>query len=306
MIYESIAGLVGNTALLKLDKIGVSNNNTLYAKCEFQNPAGGVKDRVALYALKELKKQGVINKHTTIISATAGNMGLALALAALELNLSTILLVAEKFSPEKQALMKALGAKIVLTPKKEGIDGSIKRAKDLVDKTPNAYYFDQFNTEFNPRAHYESTARELYEDLGNKIDFFVCGAGSGGSFSGISRFLKEKNPLVKCILCDPIGSIIGGGECKEANIEGIGNSFVPKTMDTSLIDEVIKIGDEEAFEGVRLLARKEGVLAGISSGACAMAALRLAQRVSGKNIVTLFADSLDRYFQKIEQFKILA
>ena len=305
MIYESIAGFVGNTALLRLGKIDVSNGNTLYAKCEFQNPAGGVKDRVAFYALKELKKQGKINSNTTVISATAGNMGLALALAGIELDLRLILLVAEKFSPEKQALMRALGAKIVLTPKKEGIDGSIKRAKDLVESTPNAYYFDQFDNEFNPKAHYESTAKEIYEDLGGKIDFFVCGAGSGGSFSGISRFLKEKNPSIKCVLCDPIGSIIGGGECKEANIEGIGNSFVPKTMDTSLIDEVIKIGDEEAFEGVRLLAKKEGVLAGISSGACLMASLNLAKRVQNKNIVTLFADSLDRYFQKIEQFKIL-
>ena len=304
MIYDSIEGLVGNTALLKLSKIGTLNGNEIYAKCEFQNPAGGIKDRVAFYSLKRLKESGVIGSHATIISATAGNTGLGLALAGSQLGFKVILLVAEKFSPEKQALMRALGAQIVLTPRSEGIDGSIARAQELVKSTANAYYFDQFANEFNPKAHYESTAREIYADLGDKIDIFVCGAGSGGSFSGISRYLKERKSSIKCVLCDPMGSIIGGGECGEANIEGIGNHFVPQTMDTSLIDEVIKILDDEAFNGVRLLARKEGVLAGISSGACVAASLKIAAKTQHKTIVTLFADSLDRYFHKIEQFKI--
>lgn len=304
MIHTSIAGLIGNTPLLKLSKIGAQNGNELYAKCEFQNPAGGIKDRIALYSLKKLKESGVIGDKTSIICATAGNTGLALALAGVELNLKVILVVAEKFSPEKQALMKALGAQIIHTPKNQGIDGSIERAKALATQTPNAYYFDQFTNEFNPKAHYESTAREIYADLEYKIDFFVCGAGSGGSFSGISRFLKEKNPHTKCVLCDPVGSIIGGGECGEANIEGIGNHFVPQTMDISLVDEVIKISDDEAFAGVRLLAQKEGVLAGISSGACVASALKIAQKAQNKIIVTLFADSLDRYVDKIKQFQI--
>ena len=303
MIYHSVAELIGNTPLLQLTKLKCNNN--LFAKCELFNPAGGLKDRVALYALKELKKQGIINENSIIISATAGNTGLGLALAALEFNLKVILVVAEKFSPEKQILMKALGAKLIITPKKEGMQGSIDKAKELVRQNPNAYYFDQFTNEFNPKAHYENTAREIFADLGTRIDYFVCGAGSGGSFSGIASFLKEQIPHIKCVLCDPVGSIIGGGEAKEAHIEGVGNNFIPQTMNTSLIDEVIKINDEEAFEGVRLLARTEGILAGISSGACLMACLKLSQKVQNKTIVTLFADSLDRYFHKIEQFKIL-
>lgn len=299
MIKHSIAGLIGDTALLKLSKIGTLNGNEIYAKCEFQNPAGGIKDRVAFYALSKLKDSGQITPSTTIICATAGNTGLGLALAGVELGLKIVLLVAEKFSPEKQALMKALGAQIIATPKSEGIDGSIKRAKDLVKSTPNAYYFDQFENKFNPKAHYDTTAREIYADLADKIDIFVCGAGSGGSFSGISRFLKEQKPGVKCVLCDPVGSIIGGGEAGEANIEGIGNHFVPQTMDLSLVDEVVKVSDSEAFEGVRLLARREGVLAGISSGACLAASLKIASSTHNKTIVTLFADSLDRYLHKL-------
>lgn len=298
MIFKSISELVGNTPLLKLSKLEIPNQNAIYAKCEFKNPAGGIKDRFAFFAFKKLFEAGKINKNSTIIEASAGNTGLGIALAALEYGIKAIIFVPEKFSIEKQILMKALGAKVILTPKDEGMQGASLRAKELLEKSPNAFCLDQFESPYNAKAHYEYTAKELFEDLGDKIDYFICGAGTGGSFSGISRFLKEHIKGIQCVLCDPKGSIIGGGEEGEAHIEGIGNNFIPKTMDLSLVDRVIKISDEEAYEGLKILASKEGILAGISSGACLSAALKLAKEVERKNIIIMLADGLQNYLSR--------
>lgn len=304
MLYHSSLELIGNTPLVELSRIAIPNNNRIFAKLESYNPAGGVKDRVALHILQKAKKQGKLQKDSVVIEATAGNTGLGIAFVCLHLNLKAILVVPDKFSIEKQILMRALGAEVINTPKELGIQGAIDKAQELLDSTPHSFSLCQFENPLNPEAHYLTTAKEIYadmqsvRDLAPVLDYFVCGAGSGGSFSGVVKYLKEQDPRIKAVLCDPIGSIIGGGQERCANIEGIGNNFIPKTMDTSLIDRVEKISDEEAYQGLKILAGEEGILAGISSGACLQACLKLAQEVENKLIVTLFADDLSRYLSK--------
>lgn len=304
MRFHSSLELIGNTPLVELSRIAIPNNNRIFAKLESYNPAGGVKDRVALHILQKAKKQGKLHKDSVVIEATAGNTGLGIAFVCLHFNIKAILVVPDKFSIEKQILMRALGAEVINTPKELGIQGAIDKAQELLDSTPHSFSLHQFENPLNPEAHYLTTAKEIYadmqgvRDLAPVLDYFVCGAGSGGSFSGVVKYLKEQDSRIKAVLCDPIGSIIGGGQEGCANIEGIGNNFIPKTMDTSLIDRVEKISDEEAYQGLKILAREEGILAGISSGACLQACLKLAQEVENKFIVTLFADDLSRYLSK--------
>lgn len=304
MLYASSLSLIGNTPLVELSRIKIPNNNRIFAKLESYNPAGGVKDRVALHILQKAKKEGSLHKNSVVIEATAGNTGLGIAFVCLHFNIKAILVVPDKFSTEKQILMRALGAKVINTPKELGMQGAIDKAKELLDSTPHSFSLHQFENPLNPEAHYLTTAKEIYadmqgvRDLAPVLDYFVCGAGSGGSFSGVARYLKEQDSRIQAVLCDPISSVIGGGQEGCANIEGIGNNFIPKTMDTSLIDMVQKISDTEAYEGLKILAREEGILAGISSGACFQACLKLAKQVENKIIVTLFADDLSRYLSK--------
>ena len=304
MFFHSSLELIGNTPLAELSRIAIPNNNRIFAKLESYNPAGGVKDRVALHILQKAQKEGKLHKDSVVIEATAGNTGLGIAFVCLHFNIKAILVVPDKFSTEKQILMRALGAEVINTPKELGIQGAIDKAKELLDSTPHSFSLHQFENPLNPQAHYETSGKEIYvqmqgvRDLAPVLDYFVCGAGSGGSFSGIAKYLKEQDSRIQAVLCDPIGSVIGGGLEGCANIEGIGNNFIPKTMDTSLIDMVQKISDEEAYQGLKILAREEGILAGISSGACLQACLKLAQEVENKLIVTLFADDLSRYFSK--------
>ena len=298
MIYQSIAQLVGNTPLLALHKLSIPNNNKILAKCEFFNPAGGIKDRVAFHILEKFKAEGKLHKDSVIIEATAGNTGLGIALAAIEFGCKALLVVPETFSSEKQTLMRALGAEVINTPQQEGMQGAIEKAQELLESMPNAIAFGQFENPLNPQAHI-NTAKEIYADTQGNIDYFVCGVGSGGSFSGIARFLKDQNPSIQAVLADPLGSIIGGNKHDvKSRIEGIGNTFVPHTMDLSLIDKVYKISDQEAYDGLKLLARTEGVLVGISSGACIHACLELAKEVKDSVIVTILADDLSRYFNR--------
>lgn len=304
MYFHSSLELIGNTPLVELSHIKIPNNNRIFAKLESYNPAGGVKDRVALHILQEAKKTGKLHKDSVVIEATAGNTGLGIVFVCLHLSLKATLVVPDKFSTEKQILMRALGAEVINTPKELGMQGAIDKAKELLDSTPHSFSLHQFENPLNPETHYLTTAKEIYtdmlglRDLTPVFDYFICGAGSGGSFSGTSRYLKEQDSRIQAVLCDPVGSVIGGGVEGCANIEGIGNSFIPKTMDTSLMDMVQKINDEEAFEGVRILAKEEGILVGISSGACLQACLKLAKQVENKFIVTLFADDLSRYLSK--------
>lgn len=304
MHFHSSLELIGNTPLVELSRIAIPNNNRIFAKLESYNPAGGVKDRVALHILQKAQKEGKLHKDSVVIEATAGNTGLGIAFVCLHFNIKAILVVPDKFSTEKQILMRALGAEVINTPKELGIQGAIDKAKELLDSTSHSFSLHQFENPLNPQAHYETSGKEIYvqmqgvRDLAPVLDYFVCGAGSGGSFSGVAKYLKEQDSRIQAVLCDPIGSVIGGGQEGCANIEGIGNNFIPKTMDTSLIDRVEKISDEEAYQGLKILAREEGILAGISSGACLQACLKLAQEVENKLIVTLFADDLSRYLSK--------
>ena len=296
MNYVSdIKELIGNTPLIKLTHIDTKKNVNIFAKLECFNPGGSVKDRIGITMIEGAEKKGILKKGDTIIDATAGNTGLGIALAAINKGYNIIFVVPTKFSIEKQKLIKALGANIINTPDEEGMLGAIKKAEELLKETPNSISLEQFENDDNPLAHYETTGPEIYEALEGHISYFVAGAGSGGTFTGIVKFLKEKNKNIKGILVDPEGSTMVGGEHKSYKIEGIGNDFVPKTMDISLVDKVIKVNDEEAFANVRLLAKKEGLIVGSSSGAILAAALKLSEEIDCGNIVIVFPDRGDRY-----------
>ncbi|MGV2804585.1 cysteine synthase [Clostridium perfringens] len=294
--YNDIRDLIGNTPILKLNNISTKEGVNIYAKIEGTSPGGSCKDRVGIYMVEKAEKEGKLKPGSTIIEATAGNTGIGIALAAINKGYKIIFIVPDKFSIEKQRIMKALGAEIINTPKEEGMEGAINLANSLLSEIPNSLSLNQFKNDANPLAHYETTGRELYDGLDGQIDYFVAGAGSGGTISGVLKFLKENISEVKGILADPVGSIIGGGQCGTYKIEGIGNNFIPETMDMSLVDEVIKVNDEEAFGAVKLLAKKEGLIVGSSSGAAFAAALKLAEKIDKGNIVTIFPDRGDRYF----------
>lgn len=298
MIYGEMKELIGNTPLVKLNYLDNKEDVNIYAKLELWNPSGSVKDRTGLYMIKDAEERGLLHSGSTIVEATAGNTGLGIAMAALNKGYRVIFVVPDKFSEEKQDLMKALGAEIINTSREEGMLGASREAEVIKSKIKGAISLEQFKNPYNPLAHYETTGREIYEDIKGKIDYFVAGAGSGGTYSGIVRYLKENNPNIKGILADPVGSTMGGGEHADYDIEGIGNDFIADTMDMSLVDEVIKITDKEAFDTTRLLARREGIIAGSSSGAALAATLKLAARIDKGNIVTLFPDRGDRYFSK--------
>ncbi|XZL30566.1 PLP-dependent cysteine synthase family protein [Clostridium perfringens] len=294
--YNDIRDLIGNTPILKLNNISTKEGVNIYAKIEGTSPGGSCKDRVGIYMVEKAEKEGKLKPGNTIIEATAGNTGIGIALAAINKGYKIIFIVPDKFSIEKQKIMKALGAEIINTPKEDGMEGAINLANSLLSEIPNSLSLNQFKNEANPLAHYETTGRELYDGLDGQIDYFVAGAGSGGTISGVLKFLKENISEVKGILADPVGSIIGGGQCGTYKIEGIGNNFIPETMDMSLVDDVIKVNDEEAFDAVKLLAKKEGLIVGSSSGAAFAAALKLAEKIDKGNIVTIFPDRGDRYF----------
>lgn len=294
--YNDIRDLIGNTPILKLNNISTKEGVNIYAKIEGTSPGGSCKDRVGIYMVEKAEKEGKLKPGSTIIEATAGNTGIGIALAAVNKGYKIIFIVPDKFSIEKQKIMKALGAEIINTPKEEGMEGAINLANSLLSEIPNSLSLNQFKNEANPLAHYETTGRELYDGLDGQIDYFVAGAGSGGTISGVLKFLKENISEVKGILADPVGSIIGGGQCGTYKIEGIGNNFIPETMDMSLVDDVIKVNDEEAFDAVKLLAKKEGLIVGSSSGAAFAAVLKLAEKIEKGNIVTIFPDRGDRYF----------
>ncbi|MGN6715581.1 PLP-dependent cysteine synthase family protein [Anaerocolumna jejuensis] len=298
MYYENIQQLIGNTPLVKLNHIDIPEKVQLFAKLEYWNPSGSVKDRTGIYMLQDAERKGILVPGGTIVEATAGNTGLGIAMAALNKGYEIIFVVPTKFSQEKQALLKALGATILNTPREKGMRGAEEKAIELCKEIPNAISLKQFQNPSNPLAHYETTGKEIYDDLEGHLDYFIGGAGSGGTYSGVVKYLKEKNPKIKGILADPIGSTIGGGEHADYDIEGIGNDFIAATMDMNLVDEVIKISDTEAYEGARLLARKEGMFVGASSGAALAGAVRLANNIGEGRIVTLFPDRGDRYFSK--------
>ncbi|MBE1304605.1 cysteine synthase A [Clostridium botulinum] len=295
---DSIKELIGNTPILKLNNLNIKPDVNIFVKLETNNPGGSVKDRIGIYMIEQAEKEGKLKKGYTIVEATAGNTGIGVALAAINKGYNVIFVVPEKFSVEKQTLMRALGAKIINTPKKDGMLGAVAKANELLETIENSISLKQFENEANPLAHYKSTGPEIYDDMDGKIDYFVSGAGSGGTFTGVMKFLKEKDENIKGILADPKGSTMGGGEKEAYDIEGIGNDFIPNTMNMNLVDKVIKVSDEEAYEMVKLLALKEGLIVGSSSGAAVSAALKLADKIDKGNIVTILPDRGDRYFSK--------
>lgn len=295
---NDIRELIGNTPLLKINNFNIKKGVSIFAKLENLNPGGSVKDRIGIKMIKQAEEDGIMIKGTTIVEATAGNTGLGVALAAINRGYKIIFVVPEKFSIEKQILMKALGAEIINTPRELGMAGAIAKQQELVEEIKGAISLKQFENPANPKIHYEATAPEIYEALNGKVDYFISGAGSGGTFSGIAKYFKEKNNNIKNIIADPVGSTIGGGVEACYNIEGIGNNFIPSTLDITLVDDYIKVNDKEAYDMVNQLARLEGLIVGSSSGAAMAAALKLAGKIPSGNIVTIFPDRGDRYFSK--------
>ena len=296
--YESMQELIGSTPLVKLNHIRTPEGVSLFAKLELWNPAGSVKDRVGQAMLDDAERTGRIRPGGAIVEATAGNTGLGIAFAALNRGYRVIFVVPDKFSQEKQTLMHALGAEIVHTPREGGMLGASAKAEELLATIPGAISLSQFKNPANPQIHHDTTGPEIWNALDGKIDYLVAGAGSGGTYSGVVRYLKEQNPDVRGILADPVGSTMGGGKHADYDIEGIGNDFIADTMDMSLVDAVVKITDAEAFAGARELAAKEGVFAGSSSGAALAAAQKLIAQGARGNVVVILPDRGDRYFSK--------
>jgi cysteine synthase A len=294
---DNILDLVGNTPMLRLGRIG---GGSIFAKLEFLNPGGSVKDRIGVGMIARAERAGLLRNGGTIIEPTAGNTGIGLALAGVRMGYRVILCVPENFSTEKREVMKALGGRVELTPKDAGMKGAIARAQELAAEIPNAYVPQQFANVFNTESHYETTAPEIWEQMDGHVDAWVAGAGTGGTFTGVAKYLKERNPKVWCVVVEPQGSILKGGEAGPHEVEGIGaSSFIPPVLDLSLADEIIQIEDDPAFAMVRRMAQEEGVLGASSAGANIAAALQVAERLgAGKRVVTLIPDAAERYMSK--------
>ncbi len=291
--------MIGNTPLMEITQFSLPKGVRLFAKLEFMNPGGSVKDRLGMELLEAALAKGDLVQGGTIIEPTAGNTGIGLALAAINKGINVIFVIPEKFSIEKQELMKALGATIVHTPTADGIKGAIKRTKELLNEIPNSFSPSQFSNPDNPNTYYKTLGPEIWDALDGHVDVFVAGAGTGGTFMGTARYLKEKNENVKTVIVEPEGSILNGGESGPHKTEGIGMEFLPEYMDSSYFNSIHTVMDVDAFQRVAELAKKEGLLVGSSSGAALHAALIEAQTAQpGQNIVTIFADSSERYLSK--------
>jgi cysteine synthase A len=291
---------VGRTPLLHLRRFAPAPSADLYAKLEYVNPGGSVKDRAALGMILDAEQRGVLKPGSTIIEPTAGNTGIGLALVGVARGYRVVLCVPEGYSREKMKIMEALGGRVEYVPAEEGMEGAVRRARELAAETPGSFIPQQFENPANPRFHEETTAREIIEQAEGRIDALVLGCGSAGTFTGITHALKQVNPDVYCVLVEPEGSILGGGDPGPYRLEGIGQrEFIPPNLDRELADEVISISDAEAFATVRELARTEGVLGGGSTGAAAAAARQVAARLGpDKRVVTLFPDGAERYMSQ--------
>jgi len=298
-VAEEITDLVGETPILHLRKLSPAGGAGIYAKLEYLNPGGSIKDRAALGMITKAERAGRLKPGATIFEATAGNTGVGLALIATGRGYKCMLAVPEGFSQEKVTLMEALGAEVVRTPKADGMQAAIDYIKGRAARTPNAFIAGQFENLDNPDFHYETTGREFYEQMGGEVDAIVIGCGTGGTFTGVARYLKGRNPRTLAIAVETQGSVLGGGEKGEHEVEGIGASFIPKTFDGSLADEIIAVNDHDAFDMVKKLAAIEGVLAGSSAGANVFAAVEIAKRLGpGKRVATIIPDSAERYLSK--------
>ncbi len=299
-IYNDLAQLVGNTPLFEpvclTRERGISAR--LLLKLEYFNPAGSAKDRIAVSILDDAERRGVLKPGGTVIEPTSGNTGIGLCAMAVSRGYKVVITMPETMSVERRKLMRAYGAELVLTPGNEGMSGAIRRAEELHDQTENSIVAGQFENPANPKAHYETTGPEIYRDTDGKVDILVAGVGTGGTLSGAGKYLKEKDPNVRVVAVEPLSSpVLSEGRSGAHKIQGIGAGFVPKTLDTSIYDEIIPVPDDAAFETARAVAKSDGVFVGISSGAALYAALQLAVRPenAGKTIVAVMPDGGDRY-----------
>lgn len=303
-IAKKLTDLIGHTPLLELNKFSKAKglDKSLIAKVEFFNPGGSVKDRIALAMIEDAEKTGKLKPGATIIEPTSGNTGVGLALVSAVKGYKLILTMPETMSIERRNLVKAYGAEVRLTSGKDGMPGAIKAAEELRDSIPGSIILQQFENPANPQKHYETTGQEIWEDTDGKVDIFIAGVGTGGTVSGIARALKEKNPDVKIVAVEPLSSpVLNGGASGPHKIQGIGAGFIPKTYNAAVIDEVFDVDNDDAIRTGRELAKEEGLLVGISSGAAAFAASEIAKRPEnkGKNIVVLLPDTGERYLSTV-------
>jgi O-acetylserine dependent cystathionine beta-synthase len=299
-VAHNILDLIGNTPMLRLHRIGGGSAAEIFVKLEYLNPGMSVKDRIGIGMIERAERDGVLKPGGTIIEPTAGNTGVGLALAGVQKGYRVILCVPENFSVEKREVMKALGGEVELTPKDDGMKGAIALAQKLSEEIPGSYVPQQFVNPYNDASHYDTTAPEIFEQMDGRVDAWVAGAGTGGTFTGVARYLRERLPSVECFVVEPQGSILKGGEAGPHEVEGIGaSSFIPPVLDMSLATDVIRIDDDPAFAMVARLAREEGILGASSAGANVAAALEVAERLGpGKRVVTLIPDAAERYMSK--------
>lgn len=298
-VADDITQLVGETPVLKLRKVVPAEAAEVFAKLEYLNPGGSVKDRAAIGMIKRAEEEGRLRRGSVIVEATAGNTGIGLALIGVNRGYRVRLFVPETFSEEKVVIMRALGAEVIRTPDEEGMQGAIKRAREFTAENREAFMAAQFENPANPDFHCETTAREIFDQLEGRLDAIVIGSGTAGTFTGIARFMKKNLSKVLTVAVETEGSVLGGGRPGKHKVEGIGSSFIPKNFDRSVCDEVLMVTDEQAFGMVKELAAKEGVLAGSSGGANVFASIEIARRLgSGKRVATMIPDSAERYLSK--------
>jgi len=297
-IYDDVTQTIGNTPLVRLGRFGAGAEADLVAKVESFNPLGSVKDRIGVSMIDAAEREGSIKKDTVIIEPTSGNTGIALAFVCAARGYRLVLTMPETMSVERRQLLHVFGAELILTPGPEGMPGAVRKAEELVEQTPNAFMPQQFKNPANPLVHRETTAEEIWRDTDGEVDILVAGVGTGGTFSGVAEVIKERKPEFKAVAVEPEGSpVLSGGQPGPHKIQGIGAGFVPDVLRTDLVDEVIQVKDEDAGDAARRLAREEGILVGISSGAAAHAALEVAGRPenAGKMIVVILPDTGERY-----------
>ncbi len=299
LIAENITELVGLTPMLHLRRIVPQGSADIFAKLEYLNPGGSVKDRAAIGMIKHAEEEGHLKPGGTIVEATAGNTGIGLALIGVNRGYRVIVCVPEGFSEEKVKIMRALGAEVIRTPENDGMKGAIKKARELAAGIPGSFTALQFENPANPSFHHDTTALEIFDQMQGQMDAIVIGVGTGGTFTGVARFMKERLPGIYCVAVETQGSVLQGGQPGHHKVEGIGASFIPKTFDSSVADEIIMVNDVDAFDMVNHLARSEGVLAGSSAGANVFAAVQVARKLgSGRKVVTVVPDSAERYMSK--------